>query len=34
MREDVTGVWGKLHNEGLNDLYLHNVLFGILNEEE
>jgi hypothetical protein len=27
-RDEVTGEWRKLHNEGLNDLYPYPVLFG------
>jgi hypothetical protein len=27
-RDEVTGEWRKLHNEGLNDLYSYPLLFG------
>jgi len=27
-RDEVTGEWRKLHNEGLNDLYCSPILFG------
>jgi hypothetical protein len=27
-KEEVTGEWRKLHNEMLNDLYPHLILFG------
>jgi hypothetical protein len=27
-RDEVTGEWRKLHNEELNDLYSHPILFG------
>jgi hypothetical protein len=26
-RDELTGEWRKLHNEGLNDLYPHQTLF-------
>jgi hypothetical protein len=27
-RDEVAGEWRKLHNEELNDLYCHKILFG------
>jgi hypothetical protein len=27
-RDEVTGEWGTLHNEELNDQYPHQILFG------
>ena len=28
-RDQVTGEWRKLHNEELNDVYAHQILFGL-----
>ena len=33
-RDKVTGEWGKLHNEELNDLYSSPVIVRVINREE
>jgi len=33
-RDKITGVWGKLHNEELNDLYFSPNIFRVINREE
>jgi hypothetical protein len=33
-RDEVTGEWRKLHNVDLNDLTLHQILFGRSNQDE
>jgi len=30
VRDEVTGEWGKLHNEGLNDLYSSPNIFRVI----